>query len=94
MSKVYCQNCTHFDRDMQCCRLTCIVRHEGKERECDTFERRIVTNGDRIRAMSNEEIAEFLEENNCPPGMDSDARCPARCSICWLNWLNAEAKED
>lgn len=39
------------------------------------------TNGDRIRAMSNEELAEFLEENSCPPG-------------CWLGWLKREVKED
>lgn len=48
------------------------------------------TNGDKIREMTNEELAEFLEENNCPPGMDG--ACPARCSICWMSWLNAEAK--
>ena len=53
------------------------------------------TNADRIRAMSDEEIANFL----CNVG-DCDRRCPAKngdcifsnstCRSTWLEWLKKE----
>ena len=49
------------------------------------------TNGDRIRAMTDEELAEFLAEYRCthkaPHCME------ANCAQCWLEWLRQEAKE-
>lgn len=63
-----------------------------------------MTNGDRIRAMSDEELAEIVvssfgspfncrrceEEPNSPFGVPScDAKCMEHC----LNWLRQPAKE-
>lgn len=52
------------------------------------------TNADRIRAMSDEELAKFLTylTGICPPG-----KCPrddGMCSAnnCWLEWLRSEAE--
>ena len=59
-----------------------------------------VTNADRIRAMSDKEMAEFLETVNscfcasamnnkqCKPWQKED-KCP-----CWLDWLKEEVKDD
>lgn len=47
------------------------------------------TNGDRIRAMTNEELAEFLTTKHCvhkaPHCKETD------CTQCWLDWLRGEA---
>lgn len=43
------------------------------------------TNIDRIKAMTNEELAEILKDQECPPnGVDS---CAEDCKTCWLQWL-------
>lgn len=50
-----------------------------------------ITNADRIRAMTDEELAKFLDntDGDFPPNVE-------RCSIeeseeCWLEWLRQEA---
>ena len=54
------------------------------------------TNADRIRSMTNEELAEFLlrKEHHCPGGSISN-NCVGHetCEGCWLDWLKQEAKE-
>lgn len=51
-----------------------------------------VTNADHIRAMSDEELAEFYVTNQCPPGVPTG--CPSNCNECWLAWLQQPYKED
>ncbi len=49
------------------------------------------TNGDRIRAMTDEELAIFLSDvdccnpNHCELGM--------YCEKCWLSWLRSSVEE-
>jgi hypothetical protein len=53
------------------------------------------TNGDRIRAMSNEELAHFIDKRTgCPPENGTWHCAPESCQKCWLNWLNSEAKTE
>lgn len=52
------------------------------------------TNADRIRGMSDEELAEWLAAYNersviCPNFGAHD--CQATCYQCWLDWLKQEA---
>ena len=59
------------------------------------------TNADRLRAMTDEELAEFMNCGACPPGKDVSELCydedggsvPDMCNLCWLGWLKEEAKE-
>lgn len=52
-----------------------------------------MTNGDKLRALSNEELAEFIGCYSCPPGTED--KCSwFDCTTCWANWLNAEEEED
>ncbi len=49
-----------------------------------------VTNADRIRAMSDEELAEWLERwcKDAEPCWDCPMNeCPLEESVTWLNWL-------
>lgn len=59
-------------------------------------ERKKQTNADRIRAMSDEELATLLE-SKCPT-----AKCPNlvmtsgsdQCYRCWLDWLGQEVESN
>ena len=44
-----------------------------------------MTNAERIRNMTDIELAERLQEFECPPtGLDT---CAETCTKCWLKWL-------
>lgn len=47
------------------------------------------TNADRIRAMTDEELAKILN-GGCP---QRRAKCNGRCGICWLDWLRSPVEE-
>lgn len=50
-----------------------------------------LTNGDRIRAMSDEELASFLNVAGCPcPAKD----CRPTCEVCISEWIKQPVKEE
>ena len=54
------------------------------------------TNADRIRAMTDEELAEFIGLIRRPVNLmycDFD-NCPSNCDECRLEWLKREAKDE
>ena len=48
------------------------------------------TNRDRFLAMTDEEMAKFLN-GGCPPG---GAKCNGDCELCWLDWLRAPVESE
>lgn len=52
----------------------------------ENIEKKPTTNADRIRAMSDEELAKFLDTRiaGCP---DPARNCRASCTDCILDWL-------
>lgn len=59
---------------------------------CGDFEENLVqTNADRIRAMSDEELAEWI---TCPQYFGFKMVCDTSCDACCLEWLKQPAKED
>lgn len=50
----------------------------------------IATNGDRIRAMTDEDMANFVLGKACPPG---EWPCRNMCKRCWLTWLKSPVEE-
>ena len=60
--------------------------------------RRVITNADRIRAMSDEELAEFIPNwsytNACKCEEQSYADCNLKCEECVLDWLQQPAEEE
>jgi hypothetical protein len=56
------------------------------------------TNLDRIRAMSAEEIANWVEENleccSCPISDSQGRSCETNCTATFINWLNSSVKEN
>lgn len=54
------------------------------------------TNADRIRAMTDEELAEWIEQLESPkcPCDDWYYNCKKpHCNGCWLDWLKAEVSD-
>lgn len=60
-----------------------------------------MTNAERIRQITDEELAMALSGNSCPPGDDLYELCsdysddgipPEICKRCWIRWLQQEAK--
>lgn len=51
-----------------------------------------MTNADKIRAMSTEELCNFIVYQVCPEEHDRDYCHSTRCKQCWLQWLNKEEK--
>lgn len=60
-----------------------------REKGC---ENKVATNADRIRAMTDEELAFAII---CPRDMGADiATCALTCMECCLQWLHQPAKEE
>lgn len=53
----------------------------------------VTTNADRIRNMSNEELAEW-HEKPCPGDMLLDCEDGTKCEQCWLDWLDSPAESE
>ena len=52
------------------------------------------SNADKIRAMSDEELADYFGELTCFPGASREiCRGVSNCYWCWLKWLEQEAQE-
>lgn len=52
------------------------------------------TNADRIRAMTDEELAvEMCAKGGCPHDCETPDDMDTDCVQCWVNWLKEEAKE-
>lgn len=53
-----------------------------------------MTNGERIRLMNDEEMAELMTDEPCPP-LHRRKRCPEErnCLKCWAEWLKMDAEE-
>ena len=57
----------------------------------------ILTNADRIRSMSDEELAELFADNDCGYCRIHDfcfaKGCQINCEDVWLDWLKQEVKD-
>jgi len=86
-----CGRCGHLNGHGFCSMTACIypVIYESS-----TFVVKPQTNADRIRAMTDEELADEmwkLQQGNCPPG-DCGHKDFCQAEKCWLEWLKQEAK--
>ena len=58
-------------------------------------QKRIITNADRIRSMTDEELAElFWIRADCELCPNKEPYCSDDCKKHWLDWLKEEAVSD
>lgn len=93
-----CERCKKYE---DCC------TGSGLTWPCGAYDPKYITNADRIRSMSDEDLAGFIEqcENDegpnvcrylpeCDDDLDNDIVIPKeRCGGCYLYWLRQPAKE-
>ena len=100
--------CLHYDcsnrNSFGYCKTTvCINKHYQQEQwglpsttnKTESVVIKQQTNADRIRAMTDEELARWLSDlhdsETCPNYGDYD--CIPSCRICWLDWLQTKRGE-
>ena len=89
-----CRECTNLHLIKECknllwCEDVLDAPDPDAERECQYFKR--ATNADRIRAMTDEELARWMEQyERC---VEHKRKCDSKCYQCWLDWLKQEVEE-
>jgi hypothetical protein len=54
-----------------------------------------MTNGEKIRAMSDEELADTIRLSQfCPEGLMTDCFSKDSCRECWVIWLQQPAEDE
>lgn len=53
----------------------------------------VVTNGDRIRAMTDEELVDFMYNEKLSLWCAENKECKPRCRDCFAEWLKEEVSE-
>ena len=79
-----------------------IIKTDSKEhfKATEDFARRLIdhakpmTNADRIRAMSDEELVKFIEDTGIAGCPYPARRCRASCRDCIMEWLKQPAEGD
>lgn len=57
-------------------------------------QKKPLTNADRIRAMTDEELARHFSFRWCPPDRHCTALDKITCYDCWFDWLKQEVKDN
>ena len=79
---------------MSDCRKCAVFEWCKEHEECGIFYPKTMTNADRIRSMSDEELAKFIASQrtdcyHCPV-----KECVDACEVGWLDWLKQEASDE
>ena len=93
-----CGECKYFVTSdyLDVCVVECETRRADSSCDlCDEFKPKVVTNGDRIRQMSNDELIRFLVEldaNACQ--FCNHEKCSGECESGIKMWLDAPAESE
>ena len=88
VSNKTCGECKHYLVEMFHCQKNDVMAESYNT--CEDFEPKVITNGDVIRQMSNEELAELID-NSCKACAKDVTECDTECVNGILAWLNAPA---
>ena len=92
-----CKNCKHYLAEMFHCQKNDVMAEAHNT--CEDFEPKIITNGDKIRQMSNKNLAIFLGDTvycfTCPTkGIPCFDKPKDVCYQKWLDYLNAPSESE
>lgn len=90
-----------FPNHVYCKRFLLHMEKREDASRCRDFIPKPITNADRIRAMTDAELAKTLcamTDEGCPPWHDADISLCHNHGVChdgecWLKWLKKEAAE-
>lgn len=94
--KKSCSKCKYADWDADGC--TCMIEKRlignAFAYVCDNFSsEKPLTNGDRIRQMTDEELAEYIGSSICDRRESGDCLRFENCEECKLSWIREEAED-
>lgn len=94
-----CKDCKHFMTDCNFSKVDKNMQAMEDFIACKHFKPKNETNADKIRNMSDEELAEFLngveEYGISSQYIDVPCDCcceKTECDACWKEWLQSEAE--
>lgn len=96
MENKTCGKCKYYDLHGGCNKIPDVLWLHSTNIACIKFDPKNPTNGDKIRQMSNEELADYLSStdvNACAKDRDYCKEETWKCDKCWLEWLNSEVEE-
>ena len=74
---------------LSCAKADSCEQADRVEDYCINHEERPMTNADRIRQMTDEELADWIAQyERC---VEHKRKCDSQCYLCWLDWLKQEA---
>lgn len=88
--------CTNCEKENECAEAELMFKGGAIAYGCSACVPKPQTNGERIRQMTDEELAEFLDNINscsCSYAMGK-APCNGEDCPCWLAWLKAPVEAD
>jgi hypothetical protein len=91
MKNKTCGECKHYLAEFYHCQKNDVMAEAFNT--CEDFEPKVITNGDKIRQMSNEELAELFD-NSCKVCSMGITECDVECVKGILAWLNAPAESE
>ena len=99
----HCKNCRNYTWDdgktpfPQVC-IECKYVGCGSEKEPSNWKPQPITNADRIRAMTDEELAKFIPDwsytNACKCDEQPYVDCNNECEKCVAEWLKQPAEDE
>ena len=88
-------------RDCDNCKYSEVMFCDEPCRSCnpaENWEPKVLTNANKIRAMTDEELAEMFDEyskrNDVCPKFGAYSCHGNDCRECWLDWLKQEVTDD
>lgn len=79
---------------LSCAKADSCEQADRVEDYCIDHEERPMTNADRIRQMSDEELAiEETSKGGCPHDCETPDDMDTDCVRCWLDWLKKEVDD-
>ena len=92
-----CRECKYADWDADGC--TCMIDgrsvYNASDYTCDQFRpAKQLTNADRIRQMTDEELAKFMRSCTFCAYLDKGCQHNGTCTQGFLEWLKQEVKND
>lgn len=87
-----CSGCKHLNERGYCeftgCIIPCTVR-------ATIPEEKPLTNADRIRSMTDEDLAiEMTAKGGCPHDCEEPENMDTDCVKCWLDWLRRQEENE
>lgn len=92
----WCRTCTHDVNGACELMFDCTYQSDEKGLDYDKaptkYKEKPMTNGDRIRSMSDEELADFITDDMCGLICGDPLACEGQCKQKMLDWLKEEEK--